>query len=163
MRPHYLISLDLTGRRILIVGAGPVAIRKARGVLDAGADDVTMVAPRLPSDLPAGLRAIERPFAGADLDGMDMCFVATNDPAVNAEIVKLCRERRILCNRADRDESARATLRCRRFIVMARSRLRYRHRAHLGWRRPFATASRKSWIPPGPPWVRQPSDCASAL
>ena len=106
MRPHYPIALDLTGRRILIVGAGPVAMRKARGVLEAGASDIAVVAPRLPTDMPAGVRAYERPFVNTDLDGIDLCLAATNDPAVNSEIVRLCRERRILCNRADRDENA---------------------------------------------------------
>ncbi|GAA3615356.1 uroporphyrinogen-III C-methyltransferase [Marihabitans asiaticum] len=42
----YPLSLDLTDRRVLVVGGGPVAVRKARSCLAAGAR-VSIVAPQL--------------------------------------------------------------------------------------------------------------------
>lgn len=42
----YPVVLTVAGRRCLVVGAGPVATRRARGLLDAGAD-VVVVAPRI--------------------------------------------------------------------------------------------------------------------
>ena len=43
--PDYPVVLTVAGRRCLVVGAGPVAARKVRGLLRAGAR-VTVVAPR---------------------------------------------------------------------------------------------------------------------
>ena len=40
----YAVNLDLTGRPVLVVGAGPVAARKVAGLLRAGAA-VTVVSP----------------------------------------------------------------------------------------------------------------------
>ena len=106
MAQQYPLFLDLTGRRILIVGAGPVGARKARGLLDAGATDVSVVAPLIPADFPELLNRIERLFQPADLAGIDLCFAATDSPGVNAEIVALCHQHHILVNRADQDDDA---------------------------------------------------------
>jgi cation diffusion facilitator CzcD-associated flavoprotein CzcO len=43
--PDYPITLDVTGRRVLVVGAGPVAERRVRRLLTAGAL-VDVIAPR---------------------------------------------------------------------------------------------------------------------
>ncbi len=105
MSYYYPIALDLADRRVLIVGAGAVAQRKLRGVLEAGAADVTVVAPQSRDELPPQVRWLKRSFEPGDLDGIDLCFAATDDPAVNELVARLCRERHILCNRADRDDS----------------------------------------------------------
>ena len=44
MTATYPLLLDLTGRRAVVVGGGPVAARRARGLLDAGAT-VEVIAP----------------------------------------------------------------------------------------------------------------------
>ena len=44
--PTYPLSLDLHGRRVLVVGGGPVAARRATGCVAAGAL-VTVVAPEV--------------------------------------------------------------------------------------------------------------------
>src|SRR5947209_3662601 len=46
---HYPIFLDLKDRPVLVVGAGTVALRKTRGLLEAGAR-VTVVAPEMLAD-----------------------------------------------------------------------------------------------------------------
>ena len=40
----YPLSLDLAGKSVLVVGGGPVAARRVRSLLEAGAD-VSVVAP----------------------------------------------------------------------------------------------------------------------
>jgi precorrin-2 dehydrogenase/sirohydrochlorin ferrochelatase len=50
--PSYPVSLQVAGRACLVVGGGPVAARKARGLLAAGAL-VTVVAPDLGPDMEA--------------------------------------------------------------------------------------------------------------
>ena len=42
---YYPVFFDLRGRPVLVVGAGKVALRKTRGLVEAGAR-VTVVAPR---------------------------------------------------------------------------------------------------------------------
>jgi hypothetical protein len=44
MTPSYPLLLDLSGRRAVVVGGGPVAARRARGLVDAGAR-VEVIAP----------------------------------------------------------------------------------------------------------------------
>jgi siroheme synthase-like protein len=102
---YYPIFLDLTGRRCLVVGGGVVAEGKVKGLLAAGAT-ITVVAPDLTTALQARLAADEithRPaeYGAADLDGVDLCFVATDDGAVNARVAADARQRRIWVNAAD--------------------------------------------------------------
>ena len=59
MSSAYPILLDLTGRRAVIVGGGRVAARKATGLLTAGAEDITAVAPAFADGFPqAGVRRV---------------------------------------------------------------------------------------------------------
>ena len=98
---HYPVFLDLQGRRVLVVGAGAVALRKTKGLVEAGAH-VTVVAPEsLPDfeDLP--LRLVRRRFRPADLDGVLLVFAATDDRRVNHRIRLAAQSRGILANIAD--------------------------------------------------------------
>jgi siroheme synthase-like protein len=98
---HYPIFLDLRDRPALVVGAGKVALRKTRGLLEAGAR-VTVVAPEvLPEFESLPLRLLRRRFRASDLNGMVLAFVATNDRRVNRRIGMLARTQGILANIAD--------------------------------------------------------------
>ena len=71
---------------MLVAGAGKVALRKTRGLLEAGAR-VTVVAPEWAPEfdhLP--LRRVRRRFLARDLEGMALVFAATNDRKVNQRI-----------------------------------------------------------------------------
>ncbi len=86
----YPVVLRLRGRRVLIVGGGKVAARKAAGLLEVGAH-VTVVsqsfAPAFARVVDtAGLRLIERRYAGTDLDGMALVVAATDNRKVNAQV-----------------------------------------------------------------------------
>jgi uroporphyrin-III C-methyltransferase/precorrin-2 dehydrogenase/sirohydrochlorin ferrochelatase len=87
----YPLLLDVTGRRAVVVGGGPVAARRARGLVDAGAD-VLLVAPFACEDV-AGLAAAgslrweQREYAGpADLAGAWLVHTATGDREVDAAV-----------------------------------------------------------------------------
>ena len=43
---YYMACIDLTGRAVLVVGAGRVALEKIEGLLAAGAE-ITVVAPQV--------------------------------------------------------------------------------------------------------------------
>jgi uroporphyrin-III C-methyltransferase / precorrin-2 dehydrogenase / sirohydrochlorin ferrochelatase len=102
------IFIKLAGRRVLVVGAGPVAESKMEGLVAAGAA-VTVVAP-LATDAIRRMAAdgqVEwngREFTPADLDGAALVIAAV--PAAVAKIVfDEARARGILCNSVDDPEN----------------------------------------------------------
>jgi len=98
----YPIVLDLAGRRAVVVGAGRVALRKARALAEAGAR-VTAVAPEfLPEFAEAeGVECIEAPYAAEHLEGAVLAVAATDDPAVNRRVADDARAAGILVNVVD--------------------------------------------------------------
>ena len=88
------LHLDLRGKRVLVVGAGRVGVRRARAALEAGAD-VEVVALEGPDDLPLTRRA----FQDSDIDGawLVLSCTGTIDHLVAAE----CAARHVWCVRAD--------------------------------------------------------------
>ncbi|MDP9181328.1 MAG: bifunctional precorrin-2 dehydrogenase/sirohydrochlorin ferrochelatase [Actinomycetota bacterium] len=90
------LHLDLTGKRVLVVGAGQVGVRRARAAASCGAD-VLLVAPEAPLDLE--LTVERRAFRPTDLDGAWLVLSCTG--VVDDEVAELCREQRIWCVRAD--------------------------------------------------------------
>jgi siroheme synthase-like protein len=111
----YPIFLDIRDRPVLVVGAGKVALRKAKGLIEAGAK-VTVVAPcHLPDFERLPARLIRRKFRAADLNSAALVFAATNDRGTNHRIAVSGKRRGILANIADaRDECA--------FLIPARLR-----------------------------------------
>ena len=101
----YPIFLDLADRPCLVVGGGPVAEGKVRGLLAAGAR-VTVVSPTLTPALAAlvaeGHLAHERrEYTPGDLAGAALAFAATGDRAVSRAIRSEGRERGVWVNAAD--------------------------------------------------------------
>ena len=107
----YPTALRLLGRPVLVVGGGPVAARRAKGLLDAGAS-VTVVAPlacpALTGLSDAGHLAWEpRSYRGSDVDGAWFVQTATGDPAVDAQVAADAEAQRIWCvNASDHEASA---------------------------------------------------------
>lgn len=104
MRHQYPIFIDVSRRRILIVGGGTVASRKASGLIDAGATDVVVVAPTFTSDFPDTVQRIKRGYAPAMLEGIDLVFAATDRADVNDQVVRDAQAKKLLVNRADTDD-----------------------------------------------------------
>ena len=85
------LFLDLTGRLVVVVGAGPVAARKVTDLLAAGAD-VTVVAPRADPAVRAAadsarLRWRQRAYRVGDLAGAWLVVTATGVPEVDRRVV----------------------------------------------------------------------------
>lgn len=102
---YYPVFLQLAGRPCLVIGGGNVAETKVNGLLAADAD-VTLIAPDLTPALrdlvSAGrLRHLQRDYHDGDVDGYDLCFVATDDGAVNAAVAAKGKRRRVWVNAAD--------------------------------------------------------------
>jgi siroheme synthase-like protein len=101
----YPVSLELTGRRAVVIGEEAVAGGKAEGLLAAGAL-VTVVAEtpaaRL-DELAADPRVTvhRRGWRPADLDGAFLCVAARSDEATQAAIYAAGRARGVLMNVMD--------------------------------------------------------------
>lgn len=95
------ILLDLTGRRVVVVGGGPVATRRARTLAGAGAQ-VLVIAPRIDPELTElPVRVANRSYRDGDLADAWLAVTATDDPAVNARVAAEAVQRRVFCVRAD--------------------------------------------------------------
>ena len=98
----YPAFLRLEGKRVLLVGGGKIAARKARDLARCGAR-VKVVAPRVcPEAWEPAERVVERRFRASDLDGAALAVCATGDEVLNARVSRLCRSRGIWANVVDR-------------------------------------------------------------
>jgi uroporphyrin-III C-methyltransferase / precorrin-2 dehydrogenase / sirohydrochlorin ferrochelatase len=101
------VFLKLAGRRVLVVGGGPVAAGKLRALLDAGAD-VTVVAPEIGDEVrSAWVTIVNRAFVPSDLDGVAF-VVAAAPPSVNHEVAEAAHARGLFVNAVDDVDSASA-------------------------------------------------------
>ncbi len=102
---YFPAFLALDGRPVLLVGGGPVAARKARLLVAAGAE-LTVVAPETAAeiaDLAAAGRAriVTRRFRPSDLDGQWLAVSATGRPEVERCVAAAAERRRIFVNAVD--------------------------------------------------------------
>ena len=112
VRPSpYPVNLDLTGRRALVVGAGPVAARKVSGLLEAGAD-VTVVAPTAVAEIAgdSGLRWHERPYRRGEVASYRLAVTATGDTEVDSQVHRDAEAAGVWLNSADDPERCTFTL-----------------------------------------------------
>jgi len=87
----YPVSLSLAGRRVLVVGGGRVATRRARDLLDTGAR-VEVVTPVASEEITAWadagrLALARRSFEAGDVAGAWLCVAATDDSVVNRSVM----------------------------------------------------------------------------
>lgn len=94
------MHLDVRGRPVLVVGAGPVGQRRAETLLRAGAV-VSVVAPDAAGQLPPGVELTPRRFVETDVDGAWLVFACTDDAEVNGAVAAAAEARRVFCVRAD--------------------------------------------------------------
>ncbi|RJQ82866.1 uroporphyrinogen-III C-methyltransferase [Pseudonocardiaceae bacterium YIM PH 21723] len=102
---HYLVGLDLAGRRVVMIGGGTIAQRRLPRLVEAGAL-VEVIAPDVTpavQGMADGGELIwhERPYVQGDLEQAWYVLACTNKPEVNAAVVAEAEERRIYCVRAD--------------------------------------------------------------
>ena len=87
---YFPLFVNLDARPCLVVGAGPVASRKAAQLAAFGAD-VRTVSPETSG----------RGFTESDCDGVALAVAATDDASVNARVAAACRARGIPVNVVD--------------------------------------------------------------
>ena len=85
--PQYPVNLVLRGRSVLVVGGGPVATSKVVGLLDGGADTITVVAPDVTDELVDMPVVVERrPYRSPEAAEHRLVVTATSDPDVNRQV-----------------------------------------------------------------------------
>ncbi|WP_418277769.1 uroporphyrinogen-III C-methyltransferase [Isoptericola jiangsuensis] len=112
MSDLYPLGLRVGDRLVVVVGGGPVATRRTRGLLDAGAR-VRVVAPDVTDDLVAlavadAVEHVARAYAPGDLDGAWLVHAATGDPDVDAAVAADAESSRTFCVVASDAELATA-------------------------------------------------------
>ena len=98
------IFLKLEGRRVLVVGAGPVGEQKIVGLLDAGAE-VVVVEPAPSAQFRElyrnRVKLREREYVPSDLNDTSLVIAATSDESLNRQIYLEAQRRGILVNVVD--------------------------------------------------------------
>ncbi|MCY7342170.1 MAG: uroporphyrinogen-III C-methyltransferase [Pseudonocardia sp.] len=105
MSPCYPLTMDLAGRRAVVVGGGPVAARRTAGLVAAGAD-VVLVAPFACEDVRDMVDAgtvtwLDRDYAQGDLEGAWLVHTATGDRSTDDRVAADAEAGRVWCVRAD--------------------------------------------------------------
>jgi precorrin-2 dehydrogenase/sirohydrochlorin ferrochelatase len=101
----YPIFLELAGRRVVVVGGGVVAVRKAQSLLEVGVR-LVVVAERISDMMTAlcadsGAELVKSKYSKDYLVGAVLAIAATNNQQLNRQIYKDCQELEILCNVVD--------------------------------------------------------------
>jgi uroporphyrin-III C-methyltransferase/precorrin-2 dehydrogenase/sirohydrochlorin ferrochelatase len=104
----YPVTLQLRGRRCTVLGEGPLAAEKARGLLAAGAR-LTVLAATPCAELEAlqaepELTLLRRGYVGGDLAGSFLAIDASGDPETNRLSFAEAQERGVLINVVDQPE-----------------------------------------------------------
>jgi len=104
----YPIFVELSGRRVVVVGGGAVAVRKATSLLEAGARLVVVA--YKPSEAMTtlctnhGAELIRDRYAKQYLAEAVLVIAATDGPEVNGQVYRDCQALEILCNVVDDPE-----------------------------------------------------------
>lgn len=105
---YFPIFIDLSGKKIVIVGGGRIAARRA-GVLSEFADDITVIAPEAADSIremseAGSVRWIREKYRREQILDADIVLACTDSEEVNGDIVAACRCLGILVNDCGRRE-----------------------------------------------------------
>src|SRR5438552_8783455 len=107
------VFLKVAGRRVLVVGGGPVAAAKLAGLRGTGAG-IVMAAPAIGAPARAEIErcggavtVVERPFGERDLDGAWL-VVSAAPPEVNRQVAAAAEARRLFVIAVDDPQAASA-------------------------------------------------------
>jgi siroheme synthase-like protein len=102
---YYPVSLDVNGKRCVVVGGGEVALRKVNVLLEHDAL-VQVISPELCPDLEdlftsGRIMAAKRPYADSDLAGAFVVIAATDDIEANRKVAAEAQKLGVLVNVVD--------------------------------------------------------------
>lgn len=102
---YYPINIRIANRLCLVIGGGPVAVRKVKGLLQGGAR-VRVISPEVEPELRRlsefqDIEWLEREYAEGDLRGAFLAFAVTDDNGVQDKIMREAERSTVLLNSAD--------------------------------------------------------------
>ncbi len=105
MTSYYPISLNISGKRCVVVGGGQVALRKVRALLERRAN-VEVISPDFCSELnelaeSGRVQAIRRHYQVGDLHGALIAIAATDNSHINLRVADEAKKTAILVNVVD--------------------------------------------------------------
>jgi precorrin-2 dehydrogenase / sirohydrochlorin ferrochelatase len=105
MKTYPICLINLSKRRVLVIGGGQVALRKVLGLLDADAS-LHLISPKITKELEELSQAgkldwSQRNYRPGDLDGVFLVIAATDDPAVNQAVWEEAQQESCLINVVD--------------------------------------------------------------
>lgn len=100
--PYFPIFIDLSEKKILVIGAGKIARRRIT-VLCRFTPTLTVIAPDSLPEVEAlaeegTIRLLRKSYEEEDIEGADIVFAATNDHDVNDRIHNDCKKHGIMVN-----------------------------------------------------------------
>ena len=104
-KPYFPVFIDMAGRNVLIAGAGKIALRRVRTLLQFGAQ-IRVIAPEFCEELEelekAGrIHTEHRAYQPGDIQSETFVIAATNSREVNRQIWEECRSKGIPVNTTD--------------------------------------------------------------
>ena len=110
-KAYFPMFVDISEKEILIIGAGKIALRRVKTLLEFEAR-ITLIAPEAEKELEnlsaeGYVKWIRKLYQKSDITERERPFLvlaATDHAEINEEIVRLCRELKICVNVADKKE-----------------------------------------------------------
>lgn len=92
MAKHYPISLNLSGKNVIVIGGGKIAERKLKSLLETGAH-IVVISPELTVELKKMAEAElflwkNKLFSHDDLESANLIIAATSDKQINLAVKK---------------------------------------------------------------------------
>ena len=102
---YYPINVRIAKRLCLVIGGGAVALRKVKGLLQAGAR-VRVISPEVVPELQSlsdsqKIEWLRRGYVEGDLRGAFLAFAGTDDRSVQAMVMREAEKTSVLINSAD--------------------------------------------------------------
>ncbi|HVD90581.1 MAG TPA: NAD(P)-dependent oxidoreductase, partial [Jatrophihabitantaceae bacterium] len=91
------LLLDVTARRVLVVGGGAVAARRVARLAESAAAVEVVALSASPELRALDVPIAERGFVDRDVEGAWLVFACTDDPAVNEAVARSAEQRRVFC------------------------------------------------------------------
>lgn len=101
-KPYFPLFVDLSEKKVYVIGAGTIAKRRIRSLIDF-TDCLTVVAPEVNPELNSleqekKIMILRKKFDLQDITDADLVIAATNDHTLNNDIYEFCRENSIMVN-----------------------------------------------------------------
>lgn len=94
-KPYFPMFVDLTEKKVIVVGAGTIAKRRIRSLMEF-TNHLYVVAPEVNNELlnlekEGRLTILKKNYDREDIYGADLVIAATNDHKINNDIYSVCK------------------------------------------------------------------------